>query len=79
MGWQGLMERSTSNFTYQAWRHEPEVKFDFPLKDRYLVLTVKIFVEFFPDIIWPCLMHYWFFKIALKVYTCLGIVIVYRT
>ncbi|KAF7144668.1 hypothetical protein RHSIM_Rhsim04G0190200 [Rhododendron simsii] len=24
MGWQGLMERSTSNFTYQAWRHEPE-------------------------------------------------------
>ncbi|GMP45705.1 hypothetical protein CsSME_00014137 [Camellia sinensis var. sinensis] len=24
MGWQNLMERSTSNMAYQAWRHEPE-------------------------------------------------------
>ncbi|KAL2463686.1 Polyketide cyclase/dehydrase and lipid transport superfamily protein [Forsythia ovata] len=23
--WQSMMERSTSNMTYQAWRHEPEV------------------------------------------------------
>lgn len=25
MAWQSMMERSTSNLTYQAWRHEPEV------------------------------------------------------
>lgn len=25
--WQNLMERSTPNMTYQAWRHEPEVVF----------------------------------------------------
>lgn len=25
MAWQSMMERSTSNMTYQAWRHEPEV------------------------------------------------------
>ncbi|KAM7485236.1 hypothetical protein LguiA_001245 [Lonicera macranthoides] len=24
MTWQSMMDRSTSNFTYQAWRHEPE-------------------------------------------------------
>lgn len=27
MDWQSLMERSTPNMTYQAWRHEPEVGF----------------------------------------------------
>lgn len=26
MAWQSMMERSTSNMTYQAWRHEPEVR-----------------------------------------------------
>uniref|UniRef100_A0A5B7ABM0 START domain-containing protein n=1 Tax=Davidia involucrata TaxID=16924 RepID=A0A5B7ABM0_DAVIN len=26
MAWQSLMERSTSNMTYQAWRHEPETR-----------------------------------------------------
>ncbi|XP_011073492.2 uncharacterized protein LOC105158432 [Sesamum indicum] len=25
MAWQSMMERSTSNMTYQAWRHEPEM------------------------------------------------------
>ncbi|OIT02565.1 PREDICTED: uncharacterized protein LOC109227253 [Nicotiana attenuata] len=25
MAWQTMMDRSTSNFTYQAWRHEPEM------------------------------------------------------
>ncbi|GFP94125.1 star-related lipid transfer protein 7 mitochondrial [Phtheirospermum japonicum] len=25
MTWQSMMERSTSNMTYQAWRHEPEM------------------------------------------------------
>ncbi|XP_052190753.1 uncharacterized protein LOC127800275 [Diospyros lotus] len=25
MGWQNMMDRSTSNFAYQAWRHEPEM------------------------------------------------------
>lgn len=25
MEWQSLMERSTPNMSYQAWRHEPEV------------------------------------------------------
>ncbi|KAG8373141.1 hypothetical protein BUALT_Bualt12G0140000 [Buddleja alternifolia] len=25
MAWQSMMERSTSNLTYQAWRHEPEM------------------------------------------------------
>ena len=25
--WQHLMERTTSNMTYKAWRHEPEVCF----------------------------------------------------
>lgn len=25
MAWQGMMERSTPNMSYQAWRHEPEV------------------------------------------------------
>ena len=28
MGWQSMMERSTPNMAYQAWRHEPEVQFD---------------------------------------------------
>uniref|UniRef100_A0A5B7ABK7 START domain-containing protein n=1 Tax=Davidia involucrata TaxID=16924 RepID=A0A5B7ABK7_DAVIN len=26
MAWQSMMERSTSNMTYQAWRHEPETR-----------------------------------------------------
>lgn len=26
MAWQNMMERSTSNMAYQAWRHEPEVR-----------------------------------------------------
>ncbi|RVX21673.1 hypothetical protein CK203_001022 [Vitis vinifera] len=25
MAWQGMMERSTPNMSYQAWRHEPEL------------------------------------------------------
>jgi hypothetical protein len=25
--WQHLMERTTSNMTYKAWRREPEVRF----------------------------------------------------
>jgi hypothetical protein len=29
MEWQSLMERSTPNMAYQAWRHEPEVDFNF--------------------------------------------------
>lgn len=29
MEWQSMMERSTPNMAYQAWRHEPEVDSDF--------------------------------------------------
>ena len=29
MEWQSMMERSTPNMAYQAWRHEPEVDSNF--------------------------------------------------
>lgn len=29
MAWQGMMDKSTLNMSYQAWRHEPEVGYFF--------------------------------------------------
>lgn len=29
MEWQSMMDKSTPNMSYQAWRHEPEVLFAF--------------------------------------------------
>ena len=44
MAWQGMMERSTLNMSYQAWRHEPEVGyyfvFDTHVNASFSMLTI---------------------------------------
>ncbi|KAM3233573.1 hypothetical protein P3L10_018932 [Capsicum annuum] len=44
MAWQIMMERSTSNFTYQAWRHEPEM-------GPTIYRTKTVFEDATPDIV----------------------------
>ena len=36
--WQSMMDKTTPNMTYQAWRHEPEVT---------LILTLAFFLSIF--------------------------------
>lgn len=44
MAWQTMMDRSTSNFTYQAWRHEPEV-------GPTIYRTKTVFEDATPDLV----------------------------
>ncbi|KAK4365963.1 hypothetical protein RND71_013843 [Anisodus tanguticus] len=44
MAWQTMMERSTSNFTYQAWRHEPEM-------GPTIYRTKTVFEDATPDLV----------------------------
>lgn len=44
MAWQTMMDRSTSNFTYQAWRHEPEM-------GPTIYRTKTVFEDATPDIV----------------------------
>lgn len=42
--WQTMMDRSTSNFTYQAWRHEPEI-------GPTIYRTKTVFEDATPDLV----------------------------
>ncbi|XP_055830369.1 uncharacterized protein LOC129899426 isoform X2 [Solanum dulcamara] len=44
MSWQTMMDRSTSNFTYQAWRHEPEM-------GPTIYRTKTVFEDATPDLV----------------------------
>ncbi|XP_006350666.1 uncharacterized protein [Solanum tuberosum] len=44
MAWQTMMDRSTSNFTYQAWRHEPEM-------GPTIYRTKTVFEDATPDLV----------------------------
>lgn len=44
MAWQTMMDRSTSNFTYQAWRHEPEI-------GPTIYRTKTVFEDATPDLV----------------------------